>query len=55
MYGTTHAGLLTTAAGGGTVAVSAIAQGSTESLATVYYGDANPIPSYSYTFMEIIV
>ena len=55
LYGTTHAGLLTTAGSSGTVSVSAIAQASTESAATVYYGDTNASHSYSYTFMEIIV
>ena len=55
MYGTTHAGLLTTASGSGTVAVTATAQASTEEHATANYGDVNTLTSYSYTFMEIIV
>ena len=55
LYGTSHAGLLTTAGSSGTVTVTATAQARSETAATVYYGDTNSDHSYSYTFMEIIV
>jgi hypothetical protein len=55
MYGTSHAGLLTTASGSGTVAVTATVQIKAENSSEnhVYYGDTNTESSFAYTFMEI--
>ena len=57
MYGTSHAGLLTTASGSGTVAVTAVVQIKAENSSEnhVYYGDTNTDTSFAYTFMEISV
>ena len=57
MYGTSHAGLLTTASGSGTVAVTATVQFKAENSSEnhVYYGDTNTESSFAYTFMEISV
>ena len=57
MYGTSHAGLLTTASGSGTVAVTATVQIKAENSSEnhVYYGDTNTESSFAYTFMEISV
>ena len=57
MYGTSHAGLLTTASGSGTVAVNATVQIKAENSSEnhVYYGDTNTESSFAYTFMEISV
>ena len=57
MYGTNHAGLLTTASGSGTVTVTATVQFKAENSSEnhVYYGDTNTGTSFGYTFMEISV
>ena len=57
MYGTNHAGLLTTASGSGTVTVTATVQFKAENSSAnhVYYGDTNTGTSFGYTFMEISV
>ena len=57
MYGTSHAGLLTTASGSGNVTVTATVQFKAENSSEnhVYYGDTNTDTSFAYTFMEIAV
>ena len=53
MYGTGHTGIMTTASGSGTVVVTATVQASTESGATVNYGDTNTYSAFNYTLFEI--
>ena len=53
LYGTSHSGLLTTAAGSGTVVVTAYVQASSEAQGTVNYGDTNTNHNFGYTLMEI--
>ena len=53
MYGSNHTGIMTTASGSGTVVVTAYVQASTESGATVNYGDTNTLTALNYTLFEI--